>query len=354
MHKATGIASLLAVLGATFGGCGDGGKSASSDAGIPDAARSSDADMLGGDAAVQLGWVDFAVTGCASGEGSEPSPCIGPSPLTLRFTALAPAPIESQAWNFGDNSEPVFVRSPEHVFAAPGSYDVTLNVEGPGGTAGVTRLAAIVVIPAPLAAQCESDSHCASGDCACESPGLCPAVLADGMCVRSCTSHSNCGGNRCIDLDPSAAALEDWQRTTCLPACSPGGDECGPDKSCEALLDVDGLITHACFASGLLRPIGASCRDLDGALSDAMCASGVCLDKGDRGLCSFACDVAACPQGSGCASFSSGSPTAPHCLADCATTSCDADGQLSCVPSGGLFTVTGTASAAGYCAPTEP
>ncbi len=303
------------------------------------------------DATVQLGWVDFAVIGCTSGEGSEASPCIGPSPLRLRFALLTPAAVDSQSWFFGDGSEPDLSLNPEHVFAAPGSYDVSLNAEGPGGTAGVTRLAAVVVIPAPLAASCTSDSHCASGDCACELADSCPDVLGGGMCVRSCASHAACGGNRCVNLDPTGNGSEDWERTTCLPACTPQSDSCGPNRSCEALLGVDGLITHACFASGLLRPLGASCRDVDGQLSDALCASGLCLDLGDRGMCSFSCQSLACPSGSACATFVSGVPAGPHCLVDCSQNSCDADGSLACENAGTAFTVTGAASAAGYCAP---
>lgn len=347
MHKAIRIATLLTALSA----CGDDGGQSTNDAGRLDAAAPLDADLTAGDAASPLGWVDFAVTGCASGEGSEASPCLGASPLHLRFTALAASPISTQLWTFGD-SEPDVRLSPERTFAAPGSYDVTLNVEGPGGSAGVTRLAAVVVIPAPLAASCVSDSHCASGDCACEAIGSCPDLLGGGMCVRNCASHATCGGNRCIDLDPTGQDAQDWQRTTCLPACDPAASTCGVGRSCEELLGVDGVLTYACFPSGLLQPIGASCRDASGVLQDSRCASGVCLDKGARGLCSFDCSNLACPLGSGCADFVNGSPAEPHCLAECASSACDADGQLSCVEAGASFTIEGAASAGGYCAST--
>lgn len=302
-----------------------------------------------GDAALPLGWVDFAVTGCVSGEGSEASPCIGPSPLRLRFTTLAPAEIDNQLWDFGDGSPAEPAANPEHEFVAPGSYDIALNVDGPGGTAGVTRLAAVVVIPAPLGATCSDDSHCASGDCACEDAASCPALLSAGLCVLDCPSHDACGGNRCIDLDPTGLASEDWHRTTCLPACTPGGGECREGHSCQALLGVDGVMSFACFSPGLVLPLGSSCKDADGNLVDAACASGLCLDQGDRGMCSATCDTQACPAGSACATFVGGAP-APHCLANCESFACDADAQLGCQAPGTAFTVDETANAAGYCA----
>ncbi len=339
----------VAALGLCVSACGDDGLPRDADAGVADdAAEIFDADIRG-DGPLPLGWVDFTISGCTSGEGTEASPCIGPSPLILRFTALAPAEIENQLWDFGDDSEPSTAVSPEHRFDIPGSYALSLNVDGPGGTAGATRLAAVVVIPAPLAAQCINDSHCASGDCACEPLTSCPTLLSDGMCVLSCDNHAACGANLCINLDPTGVATDDWHRTTCVPACDPSADSCGPGASCQALRGVDDVLSFACFTTGVLRDLGAPCRDLEGNLAPALCASGVCLDLGDRGVCSEACDINACPEGSACATFSGGDPT-PHCLANCETTSCDSDASLSCQQPGAEFAVDETPNPSGYCA----
>ena len=339
----------FALLCSCLAGCGDGPAPYSPlDAALVDAARPRDASAE--DAAQPLGWVDFAVTGCDSGDGSEASPCIGASPLRLRFTALAPAPVDNQLWDFGDGSELDSSISPEHRYDAPGSYALSLNVEGPGGTAGVIRLAAVVVIPAPLAAECISDAHCGSGDCACEGTGECPDLLSAGMCFLDCASHEACGGNRCINLDPALLADQDWRRTTCVPACDPTGDECGPNKTCQALLGVDGILTHACFTPGLLRGLGSSCVDADENLVASLCASGVCIDQGQRGMCSAPCDVLACPSQSACATFDSGTPT-PHCLPNCDSFACDADPALSCQQPGAGFSIDEAPVAAGYCAP---
>lgn len=342
---------VLAALGACASACGDNGTPMAIDAGEgQDAAEIGDADIRG-DGPLPLGWVDFTITGCSSGEGTEASPCIGPSPLVLRFTALAPAEVQFQVWDFGDESEPSTEVSPEHRYDVPGSYALSLNVEGPGGTAGATRLAAVVVIPAPLAAHCIDDSHCSSGDCACEGSAICPALLSDGMCVLTCDNHAACGANLCINLDPTGVATDDWHQTTCVPACDPGADTCGPNQSCQALRGVDGVLNHACFTTGLLRPLGSSCRAPEGNLAPELCASGVCLDQGERGLCSEPCDINACPSGSACATFGGGDPT-PHCLASCESFVCDADPGLGCQQPGAGFTVDETPNASGYCAPT--
>lgn len=342
--------SVLATLGACLSACGDNSVAVDVDASVAaDAAPVFDADLRG-DGPLPLGWVDFTVSGCKSGEGSEASPCIGPSPLRLQFTALAPAEVQNQVWTFGDGSEPDSSVSPAHRYDAPGSYAITLNVEGPGGTAGATRLSAVVVIPAPLAAECINDAYCGSGDCACEGEATCPELLAAGMCVLACDNHAACGANLCIDLDPTGIDTDDWHRTTCVPACDPSADTCRAGSSCQALRGVDGLLSYACFTTGILRPLGASCRNLEGDLAPELCASGVCLDLGERGMCSEACDLNACPSGSACATFGDGDPT-PHCMASCDATSCDADPGLECQEPGAAFVVDETPTASGYCTP---
>ncbi len=324
--------------------------SARSDASSLDARTPPDAG-IGSDASAPLGFVDFAISGCATGDGSEASPCLGPSPLVLQFTALAPAQIDTQVWNFGDGSEPNSSLGPVHRFAAPGSYDIGLNVDGPGGSAGRVRLAAVVVIPAPLGSACDSSSHCASADCVCSAEDACPAPLATGICMLGCDSDEACGGNLCIDLGEGGA--EPWQRTTCLPGCVPGDASCGPNASCQALRGVGGGLGFACFASGLLAPIGASCRNAQDELDHSLCASGACVDLGLRGMCSANCDESSCPVGSACATPTGGSPT-PLCVATCDAFECDGDGLLRCREPGDDFTVTGPVVADGYCTPSFP
>ena len=320
------------------------------DGAATDAQSFSDAG-IDGDASAPLGWVDFAISGCATGDGSEASPCLGQSPLILQFTALAPAQIDSHVWSFGDGSMPDPSLGPIHRFSEPGSYDIGLNVDGPGGSAGRTRLAAVVVIPASLGSVCDGDSQCSSADCLCGSEQSCPPPLATGMCVLDCESHEACGANLCIDLGSDGVAP--WSLATCLPSCDPTADDCGTNASCQALLGVDGEFGHACFATGLLAPIGASCRDANDELDDARCASGVCADLGQRGMCTASCDTIACPLGTACVTPTGGVP-GPLCVATCADSACDSDPLLSCRAPDNDFTVVGDAIAEGYCTPSFP
>lgn len=67
----------------------------------------------------------------------------GPAPLTVTFTdQSAPTPTAWQ-WDFGDGSGST-ERSPQHTYAVPGSYDVTLSVTNTGGSGTLTRPAYVV------------------------------------------------------------------------------------------------------------------------------------------------------------------------------------------------------------------
>jgi PKD repeat protein len=75
------------------------------------------------------------------------TPREGYAPLEVAFTDTSSGTCSSWSWNFGDG-ETSNLRSPLHVFSAPGSYSVLLGVSGPGG--GSTRRHTIVARPATL------------------------------------------------------------------------------------------------------------------------------------------------------------------------------------------------------------
>ncbi len=54
----------------------------------------------------------------------------GRTPVTFKFLAsvAAPASINSYQWNFGDNSVEDRIYNPQHIYATPGTYDVSLVV----------------------------------------------------------------------------------------------------------------------------------------------------------------------------------------------------------------------------------
>ncbi len=73
----------------------------------------------------------------------------GTAPLTVAFSSAAStATVDTYAWDFGDggtSSEP----SPSYTYTRPGSYDVTLTVDGPGGSSTALQSGAVSVSYAP-------------------------------------------------------------------------------------------------------------------------------------------------------------------------------------------------------------
>jgi PKD repeat protein len=316
------------------------------------------------DAPPALAWVDFAIGGCtliAPDDGGPPS-CQGPAPLRVQLSAVAPAEVDVYLWELGDAAGPdadagaaPVGSTTSHVFELPGTYDVSLTVRGPGGTAMVTRRSAVIVTAAELGARCGRDPQC--GDdraCVCDAETACPAPLAAGMCSAGCDAAAPCAEGVCTSLAPAGADTPaDWQRALCLPACGASG-ECPHGLTCQELRAGDGNgWVHACFAPGVLGSMGSACKDASGALDHEVCAGGLCLDIGARGACAAPCADATCPASSACASF--GDPQQAACLLRCADAEvdCQADPWLTCSAPGapGGFTVGEPASPAGYCAP---
>jgi PKD repeat protein len=69
------------------------------------------------------------------------TPLTGPAPLLVAFADQS-AGANAWSWDFGDGTIST-ERNPEHVYAATGTYDVTLTVSGPGGTDVLVRSALI-------------------------------------------------------------------------------------------------------------------------------------------------------------------------------------------------------------------
>src|SRR5262249_11119502 len=83
--------------------------------------------------------------------GFTATPTTGAPPLSVAFTDASTGAITARTWNFGDGATSNAV-SPTHVYAATGSYSVTLTVTGQGGTVPVTQPNLIsVTVPPPAA-----------------------------------------------------------------------------------------------------------------------------------------------------------------------------------------------------------
>lgn len=76
-------------------------------------------------------------------------PTSGDAPLAVAFSNQTTGTVTSYFWDFGDN-ESSNESNPNHLYAAPGSYAVSLTAFGPGGTNTQTRFNHITVTQPPL------------------------------------------------------------------------------------------------------------------------------------------------------------------------------------------------------------
>jgi hypothetical protein len=279
-----------------------------------------------------LTWVDFAVAGCPRYDPGRPT-CEGAAPLELRFAAVAPAPIASYLWTFGDGSEAAVSATPTHTFRMPGTYAVGLTVGGAGGTAEARRDMFVTVTPAGEGGACEVSGQCGVGlDCPCGSG--CPGGGLRGFCARRCDVDGSCAGGRvCVDLGPRGGADDGWPGRTCLPSCARDAD-CAAPFVCREVAGPSASWVRACFPQELLGDEGASCAGAAGAPEDRLCLGGACAAMGARGLCAATCDASRpCPSYALCAQLASGER---RCLARCsAARPCDDDPFLACQTSNG-------------------
>ncbi|MHC5080728.1 MAG: PKD domain-containing protein, partial [Planctomycetota bacterium] len=91
------------------------------------------------------------------------TPRSGVEPLTVSFTASVTGTVTQYDWDFGDGGSSS-TQHPTHVYAAPGTYTVSLSATGPCGSETETKVGYITVTPRP-----EDDS---GGSCTCSSPGV--------------------------------------------------------------------------------------------------------------------------------------------------------------------------------------
>jgi len=75
------------------------------------------------------------------------TPRQGPAPLTVQFADLSTGDITLWLWHFGDG-ETSTEQNPSHIYNTPGTYIVTLSVEGPGGTDSEVKTDYIEVLAA--------------------------------------------------------------------------------------------------------------------------------------------------------------------------------------------------------------
>jgi hypothetical protein len=302
-----------------------------------------------------------SVSGCAALTAVEGGQrCLGPAPLALHFSAVAPPEATTFLWEFGDGSEPEVLPTVTHVYAYPGEYRVVLVIGGGFGTFTPSTSLTVAVDGAGVGAWCEDAAQCATGDCLCAGEGAadCPAALR-GVCTAACDACPP--EDRCVDLRLPGSAPE-WRATYCLPACSPEAPCARPGQVCRELpVQYPPGVRQwqaVCFPD-VLADVGEGCATADGTPVDAACLSGRCLDLGAFGQCSDGCATSPCPGHAACAVMSGGPHAGePLCLARCsAERPCTDDPLLACQaadPAGDLgFTVLDASALpeTSYCAP---
>ncbi len=78
-------------------------------------------------------------------------PTLGNAPMNVAFSDASVGSVSSWSWDFGDAGSST-MQNPTHTYALAGTYTVTLNVTGPGGIDGESKLGYVVVLPpAPVA-----------------------------------------------------------------------------------------------------------------------------------------------------------------------------------------------------------
>ena len=306
--------------------------------------------------------LDIAITGCDTYDPIN-AHCSGTAPLALNFSPVGSPQFSRFTWTFDDGSPLVTDRAPMHEFVLPRSYEVDLV--GAFGVAN-TVMGSITVKVAALAAgePCDFDLQCGTGlRCACAPGAGCDPAFQRGLCSTPCDGAA-CGANAvCAALALALAPLADGGPPASAPWCvkgCPTGTECAPGFVCEVLAGMAGASpgpwTRGCVPIGALGDVGANCRDANGQLADATCATGHCIDLGALGSCSAACDDArGCPPGTTCAVMADGRQL---CLVGCGPggTACARDPLLACTaPTIGGAGATGFRADGGagatYCAP---
>src|SRR5690606_29164768 len=67
------------------------------------------------------------------------APTSGLAPLAVQFTDTSTGDITAWSWNFGDGRTST-LRNPQHTYASPGTYTVTLTVSNAYGADTTTRV----------------------------------------------------------------------------------------------------------------------------------------------------------------------------------------------------------------------
>lgn len=95
-----------------------------------------------------VGVISYAVSIEPFGADFTGYPGVGLPPFTATFYDISSGIVTSRTWAFGDGSPTITTDTTtiEHVYDTPGVYTVSLTVQGPSGTDGITRPGYIIAV----------------------------------------------------------------------------------------------------------------------------------------------------------------------------------------------------------------
>ena len=156
------------------------------------------------------------------------SPTTGVRDLLVQFTDSSTGPVSSWLWNFGDGSTSD-LQNPEHLYTAAGSFEVTLEVTGPGGSDTMICSSCITVEEqAPSAAFTPSTTSGVRD--------LEVTFQDDSVGVITEWSWDFGDGNTSLDQSPTHTYTEAGLYTVSLTVTGPGGQDIETCASCIEVL----------------------------------------------------------------------------------------------------------------------
>lgn len=94
---------------------------------------------------------DYIIVGEAGNANFSADPKQGIAPLAVNFTNLSLGDFDSCQWDFGDGNTLQSCGNPVHSYATPGTYSVSLAIDGSGGPGSVTFTNLIAIYEAVIA-----------------------------------------------------------------------------------------------------------------------------------------------------------------------------------------------------------